>query len=438
MMATSTPLQVKCEIGSRKENPNLWALVGPFTQLFSAYLADHQLDGTWTVEPFKRTGDKGQDKVVYKRMDRNDIRGGKMSLIFMLRPLDRDSAWLAYVMPPPYMDMGELAKRFAGEQVAQQNVESAIVTSKPRSNYAPNQVALGKVVAHGPVGLEIMIDDKYPGFVPLADICEGKYDRKEMLRFPVGKKLRFVISAVGPDKMVCSTRVEGIVATDRSDDVFTGKPSDDGSLKLNGFHRAPDRVYDLIKWLAMDAIDRDPNPIPNDAAIDLVIEYMITNYGAKTVERRAAAVTLGAICSAIEPMLAKTDYGYAITDFGWSEIGGKASYRVKGPAFGAVARTLPENEYAEKSHNVLAPQAEEVQPKAWTSEQAEEEPEDDTVSLHEISEYLGAAMRLIEIKRQIETLEGEQRSLKVYVESREHVRIAAERLNKQINRGSKS
>lgn len=414
MTETASPLSVKMDIGSRKEQQDLVAIVNPMSQLFAKHLADLGLDGSWILEPIKRTGGGGQDRVVFKRINRNEIRGGKKSLLYLLRPTDRDSSWLVHAIPPPYIDIEALSNRLLGTQI--ETGESALVSGKKpvQSNFAVNQVCIGRVVAHGANGLEVQLDDKYPGFIPLADICEGKYDRKQMLKFPVGKRLRLVISEAENEPIVCSTRVEGIVATDRADDVFTGKPSEDGSLKLNGFHRAPDRVYELIKWIAMDAIDREPDRIPPDTAFELVTSFMQTNYGAKTVERRAAGVLLGAICAAIEPMLSKDDSGYAITEFGWSEIGGKDSFRVKRAGSSVPAPSDPE---IDRGQHVVMEQ---------------EQTSDDEVPIGDIVAYMANALRLAEVSSQIEALEGEQRSLKVYLESKENVRDAAERLNKHL------
>jgi hypothetical protein len=196
---------------------------------------------------------------------------------------------------------------------------------------AVNQALHAKVAKHLPYGLEVLLEDGAAGLIPLDDLCRGAFDKKELSKYPVGKKVKVII--VDPEKtpIRCSTRMEGIVDTNKPDDTYTGKPDKNGHLTFEKFTSDYHRVFELADWLGTASLDldperRDPKPIPYADASKYVEQYFITKYsenGVKSVSR--PGILLDVLCRPCgdipEPVLQKNENkDILLTEFAWSEI----------------------------------------------------------------------------------------------------------------------
>lgn len=325
----STELVVECPDGEDKDSK---LVVGRMTQIFRKHLDKFGLRGKWGLALYKKTGSSGQDRIVFKGIISNNATGNKPVLMYSGRPMDRDSSWLVAVTPPKGIDLNyieELESKAKG--TAQTTKNEPEDETKDEIMVAVNQVKFANVVDHAQHGLNILVEGGHEGFIPLADICEGKYERKWLNRYPIDKRIKVVITEVGSDgRLKCSVRTDGILSTNSLQDVFSGVADKDGTLKLSGFTKDPGRIYELVNWLAMTAMDGtagDPRPLCQIEATDAAMEFIITKYDAKTVSKQSVAVILTSLCSSIEPLIRKDDDGnYFLTEFGWAELGGREKF----------------------------------------------------------------------------------------------------------------
>ena len=124
--------------------------------------------------------------------------------------------------------------------------------------------------------------------------------------------------------LTCSIHVEDFVATDDSENLFTGVPGPNGIIDIRGFSKHPNHCYDLVGFLVSHAaIDLKPNPIPADMAVGLANQFLQAKYGG-TAEQIGLRAVLNGLCASKagrrSPLLQKTEQGYLVTQFGWDEF----------------------------------------------------------------------------------------------------------------------
>lgn len=427
-MTTATPrarLEVTCSNWERKERKKA---VNRMVELFSEHIVGF-CGGKWTLELYKKTGGGLQDRVIFKRLFEHEISGGKTSLMYNIRPFDRDSSWSVIAHPPGDVNVQSLAESIAG--AAPPPPPSGGEEDAPSNNFVPNQVYSARITAHGQWEMEIEVEGKHPGVIPLADICTDKFDQRQMRKFPVGSKLKVVVTDSSGAKLECSTRTEGLVS-DNSKDVFTGIPNADGSLRLKGFQKGPqglNRVFKLCGRMAASFYKYDPKPLPIDEAMDdvelyMMEEYTKDGYEVLRVDHNLIGILMRTICEMSElpePWMTKSDAGFTLTKFAWQELGGKDKYAPQGGK-------PPEQKMAELMEEVADDVAE---------QQGLVVVADGGGSLEEAVMYLSSLTRSLELhsqivamKEQLRVLEERKAETDKWLSENKHVRIAAAEIAK--------
>lgn len=433
---TNSQLTVRCRNGGRKEDKSV---VSQMCHMLTRHFADlgfGSKGGVWNVDLFKKTGGGTQERINFKRVHRDNVSGGKSVLEYFIRPYDRDSSWLIFIDPPDGVSCADVEKLEDPKPAAA--VEPA-PSDIPSVALNVNQVYRAKIAKHGEHGLEIMLDEEKNliGFIPLSDLCmNGKYDKKELNKYPVGSIIKAAVVDATKLPIVCTSQLDGIIETDHPQDVFTGTAGGDGLIKLGGFTRSQSRVYELIEWLAMHAADRDPDkcpkPIPFDEAAALVDEYVLTKYGAKP---HKSASLLNALCIAgVEPMLEKIDRCYFPSKFAWSELGGIEAFQRR-----AKGIKDPEPEIQEEIVETAVEPVEEV---AAETVVALEEVIGTAIANHqriipldEVVEYLGKAVRLAEVNAALKSYGDERDELAKWLSENAEIREYAKSFQAAVREG---
>lgn len=454
--ATSGQLRVTCPNWERKEDKKA---VNRMIDIFMEHVSAVGLGGDWTLELFKKTGGGAQDRILFKRLFEHEISGGKLSLLYNIRPFDRDSSWLVIAHPPEGADARAIAKRITGDADFESRPVQPDDDSPPspdHSKLVTNQACTARIKSHGQWEMEVLIEDKWPGFIPLADICLAKYDRSQMKKHPIGSKLKVIITDPSGTRVECSTRTGGFVATDFADDVFTGIPDADGGLRLKGFHKKLGRVFDLLKRLAPTFLKYDEmsRPVPSDEIVeDVELTLMEMSqeqgYDVKYVDHAKISVTMNAICKLAElpeQWVKKVDDGFSLTSFGWSELGGKEKLR------GGSVPVKPEAQPPSpaNNHDDHEEAAEEAEERVVEFQRLMSSPDGPLghdpkaeASLLATTTYISKLVRKMDLENQIEALktqfstqlgvlEGQRHTLEKWLEENRSLSRAASALHNSL------
>lgn len=409
-------LIVNCPGGHKRDSTRV---VKGMIDLFSQRLTELGRTGKWSVELYKKTGTGVQDRLIFKRVFKdNQITGGKSTLMYHARPLDRDSAWLVFVEPPTEDD------GFAVVEAEMNPKKAAPPAEAPKQDAVPalceNHVHRARISRHANHGIEIEIgEDNQPGFIPLADLCvDGKYDKKAINKYTVGKVIKVVICDASKSPIVCSIRVDSVLSTSHAMDMFTGVPDKEGHLSLKGFTRDYKRVYRLIEWLASNK-EEHGEVMSKEVALKLTEEFMALTYGSKTLDTRGAGAILSHLCEAVEslpePMLQKSVDGYSLTEFAWIELGLKPQAPV------AVIEVAPEPEPVPET-----PREERDQAPATVDSIIDVPP------LEDLIKYAGMALRYAQVCSSIDAILREKAEIEEWLSANGKLKRHADSLRELV------
>lgn len=393
-------LTIKCPDGESKDSARV---VGGIIDLFARRFSAFGLNGCWSLELLRKTGGGGQERLVFKRQT-NGI------FLYQARPLDRDSSWTVVVHPPASANLKTLLDK---EQATPSQPEE--VTPLIQISVCNEQVYKARVTAHLSHGLSIEIESKTgpcPGFIQLADIG---FDKASINKYPVNKNIKVLVCDASKVPVVCSTRTDTVLTTTNANDMFTGRPTGDGSLSLKGFTASSKRILSLVEHLGVFS---GGERIPKETAISITMEYLKAEYGG-TAERQQIVTILNAMCNKSDAMpaatLSRTDEDYSLTSFALDELPHIKGEQPAPAPVAAVAEPEPEPEPAVAESEVAPQKTERIVP------------------LDEVVEYLGKACRQAELKSQIEALSKEKSSLDEWLQANANVKVAAQALQRAVS-----
>jgi len=303
-------------------------------RLMKNFLVDHGiLQGKWNLFLVKKTGGGGQDKVLLRSLNENPKRPGA---IFFLRPHDRDSSWLVEVCPPSEVAMTELKTKL-NSAVSESKIESAPEPHEKQPNIITNQLGKATVTAIKDVGIEINVEVGFGGrekiyksFLSLDDVREGKYDKKELTRWPVGKSFKVIVFDVNEEEGTarCSSHYDGYSTSKHINDKFSGSLNADNTMILVGFCDDLLRIVDVVRYVSENVKDRI-TPFTFKELQPILQDYFNVKYGhgEKVVISHMQFVSLSVgLRSGTSPLLERISEGkegkYLITENGWNEFDG--------------------------------------------------------------------------------------------------------------------
>jgi hypothetical protein len=440
--------------------------------MLTEHLEDLNISGTWKFDLFRKTGKGGHADFQYLRAGHSPD-----CLIFYVRPFSRDSGWNIRLFAPSPELFKSLRQRFEKEPTPPKKEEFEA------HSYVDGQLAKATISGHSPHGLNITLDEKFLGFVPLEDFSPS-YNRKDLLHYPVGKSIRVCISDASGRVVRCSLRTDGIAATSLSNDLFSGKPERDGSLSLVGFTKTVERQLMALSYVADVAITYHPNGTPYDEVTAYLKEGLLSEYKAKSIDQRAIGALMRALTDDqqgnVDPFVIKKNDLVFVTRHGWNELRGIGkNYDPKWPEEAPVVMTAdvedqvspgnPQREtkieeedqvspgnpvrgpveddgdgfisasnpdYVNKlneAHNFPTPTPEPIlaEPKAEVVDikfVKEVINNVDNVEIEDVVAYIAACQRLAEIDRQSQALLEEMKRLKVWLEENKKFRVSAMRV----------
>jgi hypothetical protein len=433
-------LIVTCPEGIEHDSPRV---VNGIVNIVSEYLKERRADGEWELELFRKTGGGGQERIQVKR--RTNLPGGA-ALICQVRPLDRDSSWNVLVHPPSDVDLEKLLSY--KEQPKEPQEEKQDKEEKTSSVLFLGQVCFSKVKSHHKHGLNVEIEEKgktIGGFIPLADL--GGYNPNVLKKYPVGKSIKVLVCDLSRSPITCSTRVDTVLSSDDSHDVFTGTSNQDGLLSLKSYAKNFKRIYELVEALIPVMVASKENFISFDRAIEEATKYLLWKYKSTSIDSRAVPAILRQLCGFMEamqvPLLARhsSGKGYELTNFAWSELGGKDYW------FDRVAEVASQNDYKDATmvveaevpksesgsedhvkeqeasatvgavpHVALIQEVEEYPVQSASSTEIKNCAEDVSICLDSAAKYLGKSCRLAEISSHLSSLQAEKEEIECWLE----------------------
>lgn len=169
-------------------------------------------------------------------------------------------------------------------------------------------------------------DGLFPGIVPFYEI-PGK--EEDFVTYKKGSKLRVML--ISTDRNIYKFSVKAVethLANHKSE--YTGIPDQDGSLPLKGYYLCPDRMRQMLKWIAevqLDYMDADSRPLemPKDLVLTFVSNKLKGETGAERVDSRGlGSIIRGMAALKYEWLVLCQDAdnnitGFRLTDFGMSE-----------------------------------------------------------------------------------------------------------------------
>jgi hypothetical protein len=193
-------------------------------------------------------------------------------------------------------------------------------------------------------------------------------------------------------------------------------------------------------------ISSKENYISHDRAIEEATKYLIWKYKSKSIDSRAVPAILRQLCGFMKamptPLLSRhsSGKGYELTDFAWSELGGKDYWfdreppvlpPVELPADQPVVEaeeqpdsTEPapaepiqkEEDRVEEPALAEAIPEEESPPAQIVSTEIKERVENVSICLESAAKYLGKACRLAEISSHLSALQAEKEKIEKWME----------------------
>jgi hypothetical protein len=330
-------LIVECPNGHKKDSPK--AIIG-IVRLVKEHLLGFGInEGKWSVNLIKKTGGGGQDRIVFKSIYEDSK---KPSIVFFVRPFDRDSSWLIETYPPPCISVAELKAKFEGKkeepvsEVQQEPKEEPKEETQEKSqNIITNQIGKAKVIKildGEKLGIEIEVkvgfggrEKKYNSFLSLDDIREGEYDKKELTRWPPGKTFKVLVLEVDEEAGTaeCSSHTDGYSSSKNLDDRFSGSLNADGTIILTGFCDDSLRILGLVRWMSEKVSDRTL-PLNSKTMQEICQSYFDAKYGngehIKFFPKQLPNIIRG-LTGGNNPLLeGNVKSGYLVTEAGWNEF----------------------------------------------------------------------------------------------------------------------
>lgn len=438
------PVSVSC---SSNDNRTDRRMILRVREMMEDHLTELGLDGSYALRFHKRTGGSLQNRVAFKRALKSDVNAGKAVLEYAVRPFDRDSSWIVHVDPPKPEDIKRIEKieSHSRPEPETDEVEEPTVEEVAVTTLNINQVCKAKIVSHAPHGLNIALPGGNSGFIPLADLCNGKPNRREMFNFPEEKTIKVAIVDPKANPIRCTTRLEGVTSTSHPRDVFSGVPDVDGILDTAGYTYDHKRVYELVEDIAIGAILTHPDvPLQEatlhaDEATLLIKNFMIKKFPGTIDVKQHCSLILRFLCSpgdvVQEPLLQKTEAGLIrLTEFGWSELRETLGNNKKKEDFNAeVAEPLGGS--VEQELGILGePSAPIPEPSSEPEEAQDEAAPQDDISM--IATYLGKAVRLADLESQIEALIEEKRQLANWIDANQELKTSAQQFHRMLGERS--
>jgi len=424
-------LTVKCPDGYSKDSVRV---VSGIINLLTGYLGQRGADGDWKIELYRKTGGGGMERVYFKR--KHKTQGRDDALLFQVRPLDRGSSWTVVAYPPKGYNVDKMLNAQPVEKEPEEEEEEQQEEDKDISGLlAINQIHQAKVTEHYPHGFDVEIsvkDKKVMGFVGLADL--GSYDPKMLNKFPVGKTIRVLVCDT-TEPVTCSTKVEAVLSTDNSKDVFTGALNSDGSLPLRAYTKDHRRVFDLLQEIVVEMMQTRKNFLTKDVAVECVTKWLMKKYNAKSIPLRAVPALLRQLCQSLEqvpmPVLRKVDDGYALTDFAWGELGGMEQFFSDAPSEDVLKASTGEEDEddGEDIGGVVAtpppaPMPLEIEDILEDEDEDVEDHQNNGCDLTKVAEYFGKLCRLNELSSQIASLTNERKEIERWLDENKHLRAS--------------
>lgn len=421
-----------------------------------AIIRDHLeslgFDGEWKAELYKKTGEAIDGEIEFKKIVKNGENGRSYNYaIYGVRPYDRGTSWRVVVIPPEDFKINNLenAENPNPNQESHSQKEEEVTLTR-------NQLCMARVVGKdlSAMGINITIEDKYDGFIPLQDISY-EFNKKELNKFHKDQLIRVVVVNPLVNPIVCSSRTDGIASTTNKNDVFSGIPDNDGYLSLHCYTKDIKRSFEFLEFFAIIANDYKPNPVPRDEAYKWVEDNLKEKYQAKTIASKSVQQIFTALTRAkFSPWIKRIDDppGYLITDNGWLELKSERVPTVQedlesiAQASGEIVET---HGFIEKASEVIAESQElletvvpeEIQPKPEMRDLAS--PDVTLPSIHEPSiddvlTYIRKSQRLIDITEERRMLETEITELTAWILRHKSLQKIADKFYQGVIRDGKN
>ena len=467
-------LTFKCVDISTK--PKRQAELG-IVKLMTEHYEERGIEGNFTISLYRKTGGGGQDKCRFMRVFADHPNQAPQAM-YQVRPHDRDSTWLILVQPTDRSVFDGLVAKEKAPLKSKTPSALAVPAAATEPEEAdaelfPNKACFAKVVSHQKHGFTIGIETKgkpVEGFVSLADL--PTFNQKEMNKYPVGKKIKVLICDPSKSPVECSTRVETLISTTNSKDVFTGVPNPDGSLSMNSYLRNFRRHYALLGDFGVHAQYGGKNLISKDEIVDLTTEFFKKKYeGTKTIEggRQTIFLLMAQYVRGTEivntPCLSKNGDNYSLTEFAWTEldlIDPDKGEPVAKPQDEPTVHPEPGEEQGEAKEEFCCfdhPEEQSQSPKPATQPTPQPKavpalPDTNPMDLTKLQElpdpeldesaepfgnilkaaatYFGKASRLAEVKSQLSSLQHEEAELEQWLEENEEMRSPAAKMAQSL------
>ncbi len=385
-------------------------LANQIKSILRSYLNERGYEGDWEAELFKKTGENTTEKIELRKISKEN-----QYAVYAVRPFDKSSSWRITVRPPKGFDIEQLNEKAVTQEVETptEEVEEPTV----------NQLRKARIVTHLQHGMEILIDEKYEGFIPLQDVSES-YDKKDLNRYPVGSLLRVVIADTSKP-YPCTIRTDGIATTTSKNDLFSGQPDSDGRLSLLSYTKDPNRIHEFVQVFSIIAESHKPKSVPYEEAIKWMTDFFKDKYKAKDIHPKGVLRLFTTICHSRDTCwIKKTQDGYEVTEEGWIEVSHQAPEVIQ-----AVALE-PE---LEKAEAVTKQVESRLQPIVEHLEPIHAQP-----TLDDLITYIRKSQRLVDVTEERRMLDKEITELKDWLDNNLQLKMAADTFYNQMAKDGKN